>query len=715
MIRKALRKLTEELIQIVSNARIPTRGIFKFLFFLWTGCLFSQSLSPKPDPEGTRFFYRHTNAFQLKSVSIAGSFTGWKAGEFLFRFDAAQNYWTGVIKLEPGREYHYKFVLNDTLWITDPNAPFVTEDEWQNGVISPIPYGKPYISDINPAPGQRITKLQKISFSLSGFAGPVVPASVSLSLNETAVTFSLKGNWLTAEMPKDLPDGEHDIRVSFMDSAGNNSGEIISRFFLDRYTLPVASPGFYDSAIIYEIYIRKFADSDGDGIGDFRGLTSRLSYLTDTLGINTLWLMPWNESTTEHGYNVSDYYSIEQDYGTFDDYREFLKESKKRNVKVIMDFVINHTDSTHPFFLDAYKNPASKYSPWYQFINNENSDWAHFGVERKMPKLDFNHKPVGDYFFEVAKFWIDLNGDGNFDDGVDGFRCDAAKEVPHKYWAEFRKYIKGINPDILLLGEVWDNINYLIPFYKNEFDMLFDYPLYYGMQRYFGSNNNDKFIELLEAYQEVFPQGFQTVRFFSNHDNQRPINFFSGDINKLKQGLFLTYILPGTPMIYYGDELMYSGIMPPENVRNPFDWKILLDSLRYEGPIVHFYKELNTVRKTHHVLSARHDAKQLSLTATTNDDKNVLVIFRYAGSDIYMAIVNNSDVDYKDLKIPTGKIPEYKLKSGSHPVRIMGEGIASDRFRGLRFPGLTYKDNFLHLSDVYIDKGGFILFKLHNK
>lgn len=683
------------------------------IFLLFLGLeIPAQSLAPKPDPNGTRFYFRNNSSLELNSVSVAGSFNNWKSGEFPFIFNTQQNYWSGVVKLETGKEYHYKFILNDTLWITDPNAPLVTEDEWQNGIISPIEYGRPYILDVSPANGQRITKLQDITLKLEGFQGEPLISTVKLSLNGKPLAFRMSGSFLRAEMAGEIPEGENDISISFSDSAGNESGTILSRFFLDRFTLPINSPEFYDSAIMYEIYIRKFADSDGDGIGDFRGLASRLGYLSDTLGVNTLWLMPWSESTTEHGYNVVDYFSIEKDYGTFADYLLFLKECKSRGIKVIMDFVINHTDSTHPYFLDAYSNPASVYTPWYQFTNAENSDWAHFGVERKMPKLDFTYKPVGDFFLEVAKFWLDPNGDGNFEDGIDGFRCDAAKEVPHKYWAEFRKYVKSINPQVLILGEVWDNINYLIPFYKNEFDMLFDYPLYYALQRYFNSNNTVNLITNLGKYEEVFPEGFQTVRFFSNHDNQRPLNYFDGKVKKMKQGLFLSFILPGTPMLYYGDELLYSGVMPPENVRNPFDWDQLTKDLSDESTMFHFYENLIKIRKSNPVLFKRHDAGSSSMVLKTDSGNNLLLVFRYSGEEIYLGIINNSDLDFQNIHVSDIDGIPLEIQKKYRLERIIGEEIQSDRFAGIIFPVLEKKDNYISLSNVYINKGGFILFKI---
>lgn len=661
------------------------------------------------------FFYKPTPGELINSLSLAGGFNGWKPGQYYFSHYPDEYLWKAVAPLEPGKEVYYKFVVNDTLWITDPNAPFVTEDEWQNGVITPVKFGVPYISEIKPASGQRITKIIPVSMRLNGFNSEVNSRSLQFWFNGSPHNFffDTESSVLTASLPDELPDGEHLIEISFSDMNGKTSGKIQTRFFADRFITPVTSPAHYDSAIIYEIYIRTFADSDGDGIGDFNGITNRLGYLADTLGVNTLWLMPWNESTTEHGYNVVDYFSIEKDYGTFDDYQHFLKEAKKRGMRILMDFVINHTDSTHSWFLDAYKNPSSSYTSWYQFTNKENSDWNHFGVERKMPKLDFSNPEVGEYFLEAARFWLDPNGDGDFSDGVDGFRCDAAKEVPHTYWNTFRKYVKNINPEALVLGEVWDNINYLIPFYKEEFDMLFDYPFYYSLERFLAGGSPSKFVEDEARYETTLPIGHQKVRFLSNHDNQRPINLFAGDLNKLKQALFLIFSLPGTPMIYYGDELLYQGVMPPENVRNNMDWDLLTDSLRDYGSMFNFYRELITIRKSHPVLRTKHDASVSSLKIFADRASNAFAFIRHSGEDTYLGIVNNSGEPIQQLEFDAVYFGDISFGWRHLLERIIGSQIESDKFRGLVFPTVEKKEGNILVSRLYINHGGFILLKLN--
>ncbi|MCK6613186.1 MAG: hypothetical protein L6Q47_03040 [Ignavibacteriaceae bacterium] len=684
-------------------------------FVLFSSLTISQSLAPAPVEGGTMFFYKPAEGEQVNSLSVAGGFNGWKAGQYPFTHFPKEGIWKAVAPLEPGKEVFYKFIINDTLWITDPNAPFITEDEWRNGVITPVPYGVPYISEVHPAQGQRITRISPVTMRLIGFNSQPDKNTIRLLFNGQRQEFTFNENTsvLSFSLSDDLPDGEHTIELSFSDKNGKNSGKIQTKFFADRYITPVTSPAFYDSAVMYEIYIRTFADSDGDGIGDFNGITSRLGYLSDTLGVNTLWLMPWNESTTEHGYNVVDYFSIEQDYGTFEDYQIFLKECKNRGIRVLMDFVINHTDSTHNWFLDAYNNPSSTYTSWYQFTNDQNTDWNHFGVERKMPKLDFDNPQVGEYFLEAARFWLDPDGDGDFSDGIDGFRCDAAKEVPHTYWNTFRKFVKSINPEALILGEVWDNLNYLIPFYKEEFDMLFDYPFYYSLERYMTSGDAAKFAEDESRYESALPAGHQKVRFLSNHDNQRPLNLFEGNLNKLRQALFLIFAMPGTPMIYYGDELLYQGVLPPENVRNQMEWSFIADSLAYEGSMLNFYRELIAMRKAHPALSRKHDSFESSMNIFSDKKGEAAAFIRYSGKDVYLGVINNSGKTVKDLEFDADHFNNVTFTDNRWHDRIIAAEIESDKFRGMVYPEIVKIGERVLASALYINHGGFILLKLN--
>jgi len=617
-------------------------------------------LSPHPVPDGTRFSFSQSQIQKLNdpelkklynlnitSISVAGSFNQWRKNDFLMIFDSSKQIWFVDIKLKPGIEYHYKFVINDSIWITDPNAPDVTEDEWRNGILIPVDFYSPYVIEVNPPFGKRITEIKPFTCKLIGREGKIDKSSIKVFLDGKPVRFSFneKTQTLKINLPRNLSEGEHQVLIQFADEKGNRNDGYLTKFFVDRFKAKIKTPEFYDKAIVYEIFIRKFNDSDGDGIGDFNGLTQKLDYLKE-LRIDALWLMPYNESSKEHGYNVIDYYAIEKDYGTMDDYLNFLRECKKRNIKVIKDIVINHCDTAFIYFSDAKNNPSSKYSSWFQFVDSLNSDWLHFGIEKDMPKFNFENHEVQNYFINFVKYWMDPNGDGNFDDGIDGIRCDVAKEIPHQFWNKLRKEIKKIRPDFLILGEVWDGLNYLIPFFEDEFDMLFDYPVYYAFQRFFDGSDFKSIEKTLLQQREVYPPNFQMLRFLSNHDNHRALSLFNEDTLKFYQSLVLLFTLPGTPMIYYGDEIGLTGRTPPENVRQKMEW----DEIG-ENKILSLHKELIKLRKTNPALSIRDDTKIKSIQFLETDHPEVLAYLRYDRKDNFLILINNSNKRINDLSI----------------------------------------------------------------
>ncbi|MGK4567483.1 alpha-amylase family glycosyl hydrolase [Flavobacterium sp. 3HN19-14] len=231
----------------------------------------------------------------------------------------------------------------------------------------------------------------------------------------------------------------------------------------------------------YEIFVQSFADSNGDGIGDINGMTAKLDYLKD-LGVEGIWLMPINPSPSYHKYDVTDYYGIHPDYGTIEDFKKFIAEAHKRNIKVIMDMVINHSSSKHPWFLDAKDNSNSPYRDYYVWTHKddpqtqmaakiiagdsdnrnrwnkvEGSDYlfySYFG--RNMPDLNYDSPKLREEMFKVGKFWLT-------EIGVDGFRLDAARHIfpddrptdNHKWWVYFRSEMQKANKEVYLVGEVW--------------------------------------------------------------------------------------------------------------------------------------------------------------------------------------------------------------------------------------------------------------------
>lgn len=364
------------------------------------------------------------------------------------------------------------------------------------------------------------------------------------------------------------------------------------------------------STVFYEVFVRSFADSDGDGIGDFKGLTRKLDYLndgnpdTDTdLGIGGIWLMPINPSPSYHGYDVTDYRNINPDYGTMDDFRTFLDEAHKRGIKVIMDLVVNHTSKEHPWFTQSATDKNSSYRDWYVWAEDSGrttsgtsaagsgNPWHSLGGDHYlgifwdgMPDLNFDNPDVRKEMTETGQFWLEQ--------GVDGFRLDAAKhiyedlqtdksqETTNKnvaWWQEFRSGLNEVNPDAYLVGEVWDPSAALIASYLDgALDSGFNFSL---AETILSSVKNEKDANIpftlersYKLYGEKSGGKFVDATFLTNHDQNRVMTQLEGDLPHAKMAASLLLTLPGNPFIYYGEEIGMFGAKPDELIREPMRW-----------------------------------------------------------------------------------------------------------------------------------------------
>lgn len=368
---------------------------------------------------------------------------------------------------------------------------------------------------------------------------------------------------------------------------------------------------------MYEVFVQSYADSNGDGIGDFNGLTSRLDYLKN-LGIEGLWLMPINPSPSYHKYDVTDYYSIHPDYGTMDDFKHFLTEAHKRNIRVVMDLVVNHTSWEHPWFKSAREGKDSPYRDYYVWANIDSvkdqltkkettfdspNSWQwhsngedkamptgrqeyYFGYFYKgMPDLNYDNPKVREEVITIGKYWLQ-------EVGVDGFRLDAAGHIypdalarkSQQWWVEFSNAMRKIKPDVYIVGEVWGSRKKLADFTKGLRSVM-NVNLYYDIVDMLTKEQNNGTIDSLLVSQnlskEVEPD-FVDAIIVDNHDTKRIRSNLGGSLEKEKLAYAILLTLPGTPYVYYGDEIGMLGSKPPdENVREPFLWDhMAADSMR---------------------------------------------------------------------------------------------------------------------------------------
>ncbi len=350
--------------------------------------------------------------------------------------------------------------------------------------------------------------------------------------------------------------------------------------------IPYETPDWFDGDILYEIFVRSFADSDGDGIGDLNGITERLDYL-ESLGVDTIWLMPIYPSPSVHGYDVSDYFAVNPEYGTLEDLQALVQAVHERDMRIILDFVPSHLSNQNPLFQDAYNNPESEYSDWFVWTNDAHTSYAGFADNEDMPRFNHYNPEVVAYLAEAARYWLDLDGDGDLTDGVDGFRVDNVTFPPQEFLVALRQEVKSANPQALLLGEAWvHNPSDMSRFYPDQFDALFDFPLYELMQGNQDTNGDGLLAgkgfpvlitSLMEDQAERFPEEAIALRFLSNHDTNRIATELAGDAARQRLAIALLAAYPGPGLLYYGEEIgmpgQKGGAPSYDNYRRePMDW-----------------------------------------------------------------------------------------------------------------------------------------------
>jgi maltose alpha-D-glucosyltransferase/alpha-amylase len=392
---------------------------------------------------------------------------------------------------------------------------------------------------------------------------------------------------------------------------------------------------WYKDAVVYQLHVRTFCDSDGNGSGDFRGLTNKLDYLKE-LGVNALWLLPFYPSPLrDDGYDIADYTSVNPSYGTIDDFKTFLNEAHNRGIRVITEVVVNHTSDQHPWFQEARSsrdNPKRDWYVWsdtdtrYQgvriiFVDTEMSNWSWDPISKSyywhrffshQPDLNYDNPAVREAVWDVMKFWLDMGVDGFRLDAVpylverDGTSCENLPET-HDVIRDLRKRLDEHYPGKMLLAEAnqWPADVRAYFGEGDEFHMAFHFPLMPRMFMAVKLEDRKPIIEILEQTPQI-PDNCQWCIFLRNHDEltlemvtdiERDYMYdsFANDkamrINlgirrrlapmmendrrriELLNGLLLS--MPGTPIIYYGDEIgmgdnIYLG--DRNGVRTPMQW-----------------------------------------------------------------------------------------------------------------------------------------------
>ncbi len=332
----------------------------------------------------------------------------------------------------------------------------------------------------------------------------------------------------------------------------------------------------------YEIFVRSFYDSDGDRVGDFDGVTQKLDYLQD-LGIGGLWLMPIHPSPSYHGYDVTDYYNVNPEFGTLEDFRELLSAAHDRDIRVIIDLVLNHTSNEHPWFQSARFEEGSAYRGWYNWSDTSRSGYNKGGdayyesrFVASMPDLNLDNPEVLAELENIMRFWLDM--------GVDGFRLDAVTsyytgsvEKNTRFLAWVSETAKAIKPDCFIVGEAWESLYVIDEYYQSGLDSFFLFPVSQqgGYIAKILNEADKKGLSLGNAVtlMDEYLGDVLTSPFLGNHDTVRIANAVGyQSATDCKMALGLASILSGSLFVYYGDEIGMVGAGNDPNKRIGFFW-----------------------------------------------------------------------------------------------------------------------------------------------
>ena len=464
----------------------------------------------------------------------------------------------------------------------------------------------------------------------------------------------------------------------------------------------------------YEVFVYSFYDSDGDGIGDLKGLTEKLDYIndgddtTDTdLGMNGIWLMPIMPSTTYHKYDVTDYYDIDKDYGTMDDFKAFMQECQSRDIHVIIDLVINHTSSKHEWFttatdylktLEDGEEPDATVCPYvdYYHFTKESEGSSFYKVSgtqwyyeapfwSEMPDLNLGNEAVRKEIENVVSYWMDL--------GVSGFRLDAAKEYYSGQTSKnievltwFNDYVKSIDEDAYIVAEVWNEFGTYSQYYESGIDSVFNFAfadssgiitsdLYQSAGQKYGQST----VTVQEKLSAINPD-YIDAPFFTNHDMARAAGYFNGEFaaQQTKMAGAMNLLMSGNAFLYYGEELGMSGSGKDENKRAPMYWSAdsstegmcdgpsamdvvnhkygsLEEQMEDENSIYNFYKEIIKIRNQNPEV-ARGTVTYLD---EVTDTAICAVKKEYNGSDI--VILMNLAKEEKSVLLDQTTYGDYKI------------------------------------------------------
>lgn len=410
-------------------------------------------------------------------------------------------------------------------------------------------------------------------------------------------------------------------------------------------------PAWVKDAVFYQIFPERFANGDPSISpetveewggkptpknffgGDLQGVIDHLDHIAE-LGINAIYFTPIFEATTNHKYDTQDYMKVDPHFGTNEKLKELVAACHERGIRVLLDAVFNHSGRTFEPFVDAQKNGKdSKYADWFhvrewplQVVDGIPS-YDTFAFEPLMPKLNTENPEVKEYLFKVARYWIE-------EVGIDGWRLDVANEVDHQFWREFREVVKSANPEAYILGEIWhDSIMWL---QGDQFDAVMNYPFTNAVLDFFGHQtlNAQNFAHAIGKQLAAYPQQVTEAAFnlLDSHDTPRLLTICKDNEDAMKLAALFKLTFPGTPCIYYGDEVGMNGEGDPD-CRKCMVW----EPEEQNQNLLSFYKNVIALRHSSEALRS----SDIRFIHTGADEADGSIVYeRRAGEERILIAMN---------------------------------------------------------------------------
>ncbi|MBD5506030.1 MAG: alpha-glycosidase [Lachnospiraceae bacterium] len=418
-------------------------------------------------------------------------------------------------------------------------------------------------------------------------------------------------------------------------------------------------PEWARNKVVYQIFPSRFAsDQDvpeevwyqapighkADLKGSLRGIINHLDYIRE-LGADIIYMTPIFSSNTSHKYNIDDYYRIDPSFGTKEDLKELVGKAHELGMYVILDGVFNHTAIDFFAFKDIReKEEQSAYLNWYYLEDfplviewGKKPNYKTFSYAAFMPKLNLQNKETADFVIDVAAYWIR-------ECDIDGWRLDVADEINHAFWKRFRREIKAVKKDALIIGEIWHFAGDFLE--GDEWDSIMNYQFYYAVKDLVESEKMSAaaFVGNLNFMKGNLNNGLEGYlwNFIDSHDTARFSHSVGNNLKKHKLAAALQLLLPGMPMIYYGDEVALEGGPDPDCRRG-----MLWDESRQNKEILKFYKNLIRIRHEYPVLTEGRPVKQY-----TEDSTGIIYMERYLNDQSMIVVFHTQEgtVELPELK-----------------------------------------------------------------